>query len=433
MNEIDNEELRKQREAELMNYIMSPDRDLSPQVEQAALRSSLINPNSDEVNDQVALRRLLVGGGGNKVPIFMPGGVQINTYDPAERKRRDEFAQEPYARALKQKELAGEDLQRMTQAQNVMDLQGARKMQNFQRIEAARKMAEEIRRKNEENDPNSALSQSAANSLNSSLQAWIDNYGGATEHPALIGIKPHLEAMKKNTAGKTTAQLAEMKKEAMAVIDDAMKRAGLDVSKYVGERNADAAAFNASTNRYRAENDADYKEFQKWKEAQEQKNKAEKSTADEKKAKMYLSAADEAEKSIEQAGKSHDPTSRLNFDQIPDALRGEDRKAYESSALSWLNNINYLRSGAAMGVEEAKNARREFFPTAGDSKEQIRIKAERRKKFAENTKKAFGIKDSHESVNSYTQEQETGISNLMNSAGISREQAIDLLKKNKKL
>lgn len=245
------EELKQQKAKEYKDYVASlsqkpagysqidnlltPERDLSDDVVNAVAKSQQVNPNSAAIQDQVALRRILsAGSGGSKIPIFMPGGVQLNTYDPAERKRMDDWAKEPYEQALKQNELNNDNLRRLTQAQNILDLQGARKSQNLKRVEDAQRMADELRMKKDAINPNSYVSKSAVEIFQKELASKSDNYM-QSDHKTLKRVVPQLDAMIADASGKSKEEIERMAKSAQSVIDAAEKEAGLDVNKQLGK------------------------------------------------------------------------------------------------------------------------------------------------------------------------------------------------------
>lgn len=217
-----------------MGNLLTPERDLSKEVVNAVTKSQQVNPNSPEIQDQVALRRILsAGAGGSKIPIYMPGGLRIDTYKPEERARADKMAMEPYERALKQNELNNDNLRRLTQAQNILDLQGARKSQHIKRIEDVKRMNDELRMKKDAINPNSFESKSAVETFQKDINSAAERYAQST-HPALKRVVPQLYEIAAAAQGRSKAEIERMAKSAQATIDDARQEAGLDVNKQLG-------------------------------------------------------------------------------------------------------------------------------------------------------------------------------------------------------
>lgn len=121
--------------------------------------------------------------------------------------------------------------------------------------------------------------------------------------------------------------------------------------------------------------------------------KSEKLNDGQSKAATYLNAIVAAEKDLSKPHK-YDPTSRLKMpDSTPDRLKSSERLNYEASRLAWLNNVNYLRSGAGQQEIEAGRALKEFFPVDGDDSKTVQEKLERRQNFAKNTVDAYNLKN----------------------------------------
>lgn len=425
------------------NQSLSPDVDLSSQIAKAVMQSQRIDPNSDEIKNQVMMRRMLAsGGGGSKIPIILPGGKEINTYDSSEDARNAQWTKEPYEQEIKKKELADSDLQKLTQAQNILDLQGARKSQEQKRWQDAYDMSQKLKMKKDEVDPNSELSKSSRLGVDKFIDAQI-GANKNTGHPALDRLVSQLEMAKKNSiySGMNKNQIDQLSKNIENQIDNARSLAGIDVNKQIGvtKNVISIEGLGERRKHHLSQEELDKMEFEaKQEEKKDKSQQANKKLSDSnRKADMYTSAAINADKDMDEFSKGYDPTTQMQLANMPERLKSDARKRYESSKLAWLDNINYMRSGASMAKLETERADREFFPTIGDSPENVKIKRDRRRQFLEDTRRAYNLSNNNESpdasINKYSQKQESGINNLMNSSNISRDKAIELLKKHNKL
>lgn len=416
---------------EAYKRIMSPDVDLSEQIKNAAINNSNQNPFSDDISNQVALRRALsMGGGGSRIPILLPGGTQINTYDPSAEERNAKWANEPYEKALKKKELSDTDLQRLTQAQNILDLQGARKSQELQRYEAIKKMADEINQKKENNNPGTVSSLQAESGFNRFLNSNIDLYKNS-QHPTMRKLASQLEQLRGIADGKSRSQIDLMQKNIESQIDNARQMTGIDVNKELGgtKNVISIEGLGEGARHHRVQEDLDREEFEAREAARKQKEqeKNKKTSDSNRKADMYTTAAINADNDIDRYSQNYNPASQFQFQNMPERFKSAERKKYESSKLAWMDNINYLRSGASMAKLETERAEREFFPTIGDSPENIQIKKERRKKFLDDTRKAYALENDISGNDSINNQSNKKIDFIMKSRNISRDEAIKLL------
>jgi len=64
---------------------------------------------------------------------------------------------------------------------------------------------------------------------------------------------------------------------------------------------------------------------------------------------------------------------------IPSQLKSQERRQYEAVMMDWITANLRRESGAAIGQEEYKNDRLKYFPSAGDSDETMKLKAQLRK------------------------------------------------------
>lgn len=122
--------------------------------------------------------------------------------------------------------------------------------------------------------------------------------------------------------------------------------------------------------------------------------KADKLTEGQQKAAFFTNNVIDAEKALAENQTKYDPTSRLQLpDGASDKLKSGDRLKYEGQVLSWLNNINYLRSGAGQSNLETERSKKELFPVPGDSAKSVQEKALKRQEMIQNAVLAYNIKN----------------------------------------
>ena len=110
-------------------------------------------------------------------------------------------------------------------------------------------------------------------------------------------------------------------------------------------------------------------------------NKDIKLDAEARQAVGFADRMESAEKELEEISKKYDRSGAMQgiLSIIPNQMKSQERRQYEAVMLDWITANLRRESGAAIGQEEYKNDMKKYFPSAGDSKETMELKARRRK------------------------------------------------------
>lgn len=102
-------------------------------------------------------------------------------------------------------------------------------------------------------------------------------------------------------------------------------------------------------------------------------------TADQGNTMQFASRMASAENDLSNAVKSYDPSGRLSgLGFVPDRLKSDDRRTYESARDFFISAALRKESGAAIGKDEYVNAYKQYMPAPGDSVEELQRKSQRR-------------------------------------------------------
>lgn len=110
-------------------------------------------------------------------------------------------------------------------------------------------------------------------------------------------------------------------------------------------------------------------------------NKDIKLDAEARKAIGFADRMESAEKELEEISKKYDRSGAMQgiLSIIPNQMKSQERRQYEAVMLDWITANLRRESGAAIGQEEYKNDMKKYFPSAGDSDETMKLKAQLRK------------------------------------------------------
>jgi hypothetical protein len=110
--------------------------------------------------------------------------------------------------------------------------------------------------------------------------------------------------------------------------------------------------------------------------------------------------------SVFKSGYSPKSLTELGF--MPERLKTDSRKSYETSRDAWIENFLRDRSGAVISPEEYPATEKQYFPMAGDSEKIVKQKEAMRIDAMNNTMKKAG-QHADDYVNQISNQPKSGV------------------------